>query len=139
MKKIIYISIVVILSLSSCKKQEIKKFEGTYTNTEYDCNPSVTVKLCGENKICFNYKFGCYTIQNLTCDYSSTDKFTIQPVSEIGVMSQGGCELFGGTVTREDNKLTIVLDHIQYCDPNDPPFINCVAERKTETFIYTKN
>lgn len=139
MKKIIYSSSIILLLLASCTKSRLNKFEGTYSNTEYTCNPSVTLRVCEKNKICFDFTFGCWFVETLHCNLMSSEKLRIEPIASIGVMSQGGYELFGGTVERNHKKLTIEIEYIHYCDPNDPPWVNCTAEKKTETFTYSKN
>lgn len=138
MKKIIYISIALLLSLTSCEKSRVNRFKGTYTNEEYTCNPSLTLNSCEDNKICFDFKFGCWFVKTLTCELMPSKKLAIAPIESIGVMSQGGYELFGGTVERNKDELTIVIEWIHYCDPNDP-WIDCTAEKKTDTFTYIKS
>lgn len=138
MKKIIYLLVIFSLSLASCQKAQTRRFEGTYSNSDNTCNPSIIISKYDNASIAFDYKFGCFYVTNLKANVSNSKKATIEPLAGIGVVSQGGYEVFGGSVERDNDKLTVTIDNVHYCDQNDPN-LGCLSERITEVFIYTKD
>lgn len=150
MKPILFLFIGTFIFSASCKKYRAGKFEGTYsltasvnfTDTTQCRTTPITITTNASNELNFIILFGGYYNETLTATVESSKKAKIAPISDIGVMSQGGFELFGGTLTRDnDDNLILELDVIHYSDPNNmsstgsSPFY----KRHIETFTYKKD
>ena len=151
MRPILYILLIGVFTvLYSCKKvHDADKYKGTYTfsspvsfsdSTQCKTSP-ITIIPNKSNQLNFNILFGQYYSTTLTANIESSEKATILPIANIGVMSQGGFELFGGTLHLNNDVLILELDVIHYSDPNDPSSLssNLFYQRHMETYTYKKD
>ncbi|MEQ1734028.1 MAG: hypothetical protein ABL940_10160 [Bacteroidia bacterium] len=139
MKTIHYFLISFFLLLFSCKKNQLKKFEGDYKLVSANCagNSLISIKSVDTKYISFNFKFGCYTTKRLNAKVGSSKTAFIDQAT-IGVLSQGPYLLFGGTITRKERVLIIELDMLNEPDPNDhyiKPGPDAIRHIETYTYI----